>query len=139
MSQFIIFSAISFQPKVLSVDGVAVISVTGCDEFIMKHTKDIMGGYELDKVWVPLKIEGNSTEGLFTDCQENLSNGVVFVDTLLGKILLELVNICKEIIFWYGDDASELPVIRGKQTLLNFVEQAILEGSGEVYAHWKAT
>ncbi len=139
MSQFMIFSAASFQPKSLSIDNVTVISVIECNEFIQKHTKDILGDRELDKVWVPLTIENNSTEELFSNCQETLSNGAIFVDTVLGKLLVDLVDICEEIIFWYGNDTSGLPVIGGKQTLLNFVERAIQDGSGEVYAHWKTT
>jgi hypothetical protein len=86
---------------------------------------------------VPVLLTGQSIADLFTEAHNAVYNGIDYSTSRLSAVMPELVRLCKSFALWWGDDWSDLPIIRTESAIEPTLIQQLSQPVGEVYLRWQ--
>ncbi|MGN6186978.1 MAG: hypothetical protein ACTHQM_25360 [Thermoanaerobaculia bacterium] len=104
-----------------------------CDSWLQEVARALFPRCE---VRIPRTKNGISIDGVFTEAHNALYNGREFDVTQLEHVLPEMLNTCKSVALWWGDEWQDLPVISSEAKLLSELKRQLAAPVGDVYLLW---
>ena len=110
-------------------------SLCESDELQVQAARELFG--TTDGVKIPFTRHGADIARLATDAYNATHNSRSFETTDLYRVLRILLERCDDIVLWWSNDWSDLPVWANQETFLEDVGRQLAEPVGDVYCRWQ--
>lgn len=133
MSQFLL-AILKYKPKT-KVSNITFVQAREAQPVF----SDVVDYYRIEpsQAWAVLDETGDTTSNIFANAGLELSQGGSLSATELGILLGELLYVEARLVAWYACDYKNLEKTTNVVELIEYLNQELPVGSGEVYIEYR--